>query len=152
MKDVEIHLSREEMEQARRIGKERYDRRRTKGSSHKWKRGNDHSPDKEAQSIGGEMAVGQALGIDWVDSPTLDYDGDIGYGNQVRHTEYSKGRLLLHPEDKDDHKFYLVTGRLPFFIVRGWILGRDGKRKELWKELSPGRPCFVVEQYMLNAI
>lgn len=69
----------------------------------------------------------------------------------VRCTHYHNGDLEMHSWDKDDRKYYLLTGMLGTYFIRGWILGKDAKKKEYWKIKQAGRdPQFWVPQLALN--
>jgi hypothetical protein len=93
-----------------------------------------------------ELAVARWLGSEWVDFAT-DFKrlrSDVG-GLQVRSTEVSYGRMLLHPGDPDDQAFILArTHREPTIYLVGWMFGKEAKRDEWWGELKPGRPCYIV--------
>jgi hypothetical protein len=80
----------------------------------------------------------------WSDDPRPDYDGDIGEGIQVRHTHRANGRLILHPEDRDDHVFYLARGTAPAFEIVGFISGERGKSQEFWADPGTGRPAYFI--------
>jgi hypothetical protein len=69
----------------------------------------------------------------------------------VRCTHYEDGDLEMHTWDKDDRKYYLLTGMLGTYTIRGWILGRDAKKQEFWKIKQAGRdPQYWVPQSALN--
>ena len=144
-------LGEDDQRQAEKAGRERYQRRRAEGSQQRYNRvASHHTVEKEIEAIGAEIAFARLIGREWVDSPTPDYDGDVGSGMQVRHTAHKNGHLLIHPGDRDDHFFFLVTGNYPVFSVVGWLRGADGKSASFWKELIPGRPAFCVPQRMLR--
>lgn len=95
----------------------------------------------------GEMAVAKYLQCYW--SGKGEFRGyDVGT-MQVRTTRYHSGHLLLHPDDDDDHQFWLVTGINGEYVVRGWILGALGKRQELWRD-DADCPAFFVPQSELT--
>jgi hypothetical protein len=76
--------------------------------------------------------------------------GDVGTW-QVRYSVRPDARLILHPSDKDDAPFFLVTGVPPVVTLRGWIMGRDGKQQEYWTEPGGnGRPAYFVPQSKLK--
>jgi hypothetical protein len=107
----------------------------------------------DIEAAAGELAVAKALGVFFSvkDSAAEDRaDGDVA-GAQVRHTQLAHGSLICHDRDHDDHRFFLVTGRMPTFVVRGWILGRDAKSSEYWREDVP-RPAFFVPQVALTPL
>lgn len=97
------------------------------------------------EAAGAEVAVARLTGRFWCASFLPDYAGDIGVGLQVRHTARATGRLILHPTDDDRHVFVLARGLMPEYDLAGWIVARDGKRLEWWRELQPGRGAYVVE-------
>lgn len=142
-------LSDDDMQLATDAGTRRYERRR--GATHKWNRNPaDHTVDVDIRACAAEIAVARALRKEWVELDRPDPEGDVGPGIQVRYSSRDWGALLLHPDDDDTHRFYLVTGTPPALTVRGWILAGDGKMPEFWRELQPGRPCFVVPQEILH--
>lgn len=110
----------------------------------------DHTVELEIEAIGAEIAVARAIGRAWIDSDRPDYDGDVGDGVQVRHTRYSTGRLLLHPDDRDDHVFFLVTGVFPEFRVVGYLRGARARAVGRVLVLQPGRPVIAVRQSELT--
>lgn len=97
-----------------------------------------------------EMAVAKATGKWWHGKGGVDR-GDL-LGAEVRSTKLDNGCLILHPDDDDNLPFYLVTGELGRYQVRGWIMARDGKREEYWREKVKGRPAFFVPQSALHPV
>lgn len=100
------------------------------------------------EGAGGEMAVAKVRDRFW---------GGVGVfrgadvaGLQVRTGARPTHRLIIHPEDLDAAVFVLVTGRLPTYTVKGWILGADAKRPEWWEDPTGSRPAFFVPQAALN--
>jgi hypothetical protein len=61
--------------------------------------------------------------------------------------------LIVRKDDIDSHKYLLVTGTGPEFLVHGWIYGIDAK-KEKWYGDRGGRnaPCFWVPKSALEAV
>jgi hypothetical protein len=73
---------------------------------------------------------------------------DIGDNVEVRNTSHHDGDLMLYDNDPYERIALLVTGEDPF-VLRGWILVEDGKRRDLYrKEPEPAR--WVVPQEMLH--
>jgi len=71
----------------------------------------------------------------------------------VRCTHYENGHMEIHDWDKDNRKYYLLTGMLGSYTIRGWIYGKDGKKPEYWRVMQPGRPeQFWVPQAVLNPV
>ncbi len=96
----------------------------------------------------GEMVIAKHLGL---------YFGGVGiFGGldvgkyEVRANHRDNGDLILHPNDKDDAIFWLVTGVNGHFTIRGNITGRIGKDARWWRDGSPGRPAFFVPQSALD--
>lgn len=148
---MELVLTDANQKLVREGAEERYGRSRARG--YKQNYGIDESSyrlEDELDSMGGEAAAAQTLGVPWKPSLVPDRDGDIGPGWQVRHTRYVAGRLRVHPPDGDDHRFILVTGEFPFYVVVGWQYGEVVKRLGAWKELQRGRPAFWLEQHLLR--
>jgi hypothetical protein len=102
---------------------------------------------EDACGFAAEIVVAEVLGVPWrYPDPYTRHDGDLVDGTEVRSTRYPRGALLLRPEDDPERAYVLVTGRPPKFVVRGWILGRDGMRCERWWPRAPQRPCWRVPQ------
>lgn len=149
---MKVTLKNSEAAMATDSGQARYDRRREAGSKQRYGRNaDDHTVELEIEAIGAEMAVARVLNRTWEDQDTPDYDGDVGERVQVRHTRHTNGQLLLHPDDKDNHAFFLVTGTFPNYNVVGWLMGKQAKSVGEIKELQPGRPCVCVQQKDLRA-
>ena len=102
----------------------------------------------------GEMAAAKALGAYW---PALvnasKGDPDIEPHWQVRALARHDYDLIVRDNDRDDHRYILVTGSGPQFTVHGWIMGADAKRPE-WLRDRGGRnmPCYWVPQAALTPI
>lgn len=97
-----------------------------------------------------EMAVAKSLN-NYYEGVWREIDrsrGDVGRV-QVRSTMRANGCLILHPEDNDEHVFYLVTGIAPTFRIVGSILAARGKVDRFWRT-DTGRPAFFVPQSELS--
>jgi hypothetical protein len=102
------------------------------------------------EGAAGEMAVAKALGVYW--------NGDVGPlapldvgPYQVRTASGDSYRLLLTDADRDGDIFVLLTGVAPGFVIRGWIVARDGKRPEYIEDRGRG-PRYFVPQSALRPI
>lgn len=94
----------------------------------------------------GECALAKYLGIFW--SGKGRFAGlDVGR-YQVR-TSQTGPDLLLHPDDQDNHIFWLVVGLNGEYEIRGWIEARIGKDKKYWRDPVGGRGCYFVPQAVL---
>lgn len=83
---------------------------------------------------------------------SLDYDGDVGQGFQVRSSNRPDARLIVHPEDNDDHYFVLVINEFPTYKVIGYTQARRVKRQEFWVDPGTGRPAYFVPQSALTPL
>lgn len=106
------------------------------------------------ECLGAELFAFRKLNLEiplkWIHGLQPDKSGDIGKGLQVRHTKYSTGRLIIHPEDIGRHTFFLVTGPFPTYRLAGWITVKEGQRQENWRELGKGRFTYAVSQDLLH--
>jgi hypothetical protein len=96
----------------------------------------------------GEMAAAKALGIYWPASVNAGKEEpDFGDNWQVRTLASHHYDLIVRDNDRDDHRYLLVTGDGPEFVVHGWILGVDAKNPE-WRRDRGDRnaPAFWVPQ------
>jgi len=103
-----------------------------------------------------EYALSQYLGIHWEGAGEIG-GTDVGKDEEVRVTPISNGHLILHPSDKDDKRFWLLTGKNGVYQVRGYLYGRDGKKPEFWKTIHEkdddgvirDRSCYWIPQSFL---
>jgi hypothetical protein len=96
----------------------------------------------------GEMAVAKHLNIYWSGKGVIG-GGDVD-DHEVRTTAYDTGRLICHPEDKDNKKYWLVTGSNGTYTIRGWILGIRAKQEQYWDDPEGGRPAYFIPQKDLH--
>jgi hypothetical protein len=101
------------------------------------------------EGTAGEMAVAKWCNRYW-NGNLGDLKADDVGRLQVRTGWRDDSRLILHPSDRDDRAFILVTGLAPIFVLRGWIWARDGKKAEYWRDPAGGRPAFFVPQRALR--
>lgn len=71
---------------------------------------------------------------------------------QVRTRSKSHYELIIHPDDLDGAKFFLVVPTIdPFtFNIVGWFYGRDGKDNKYWQDPAGGRPAYFIPQWALH--
>jgi hypothetical protein len=98
-----------------------------------------------------EMAVARYFDRFWSPLALGDLSaqpGDVG-PYQVRSTTRTMGSLILHEDDPDDARFYLVITEPPLCRIVGWISGRDGKQARWWRE-DVREPAYFVPQSALT--
>jgi hypothetical protein len=123
---------------------------RSKGDNHKWKAPLAGGWERDIEGACAEKFAAKRLGAYWFDG--TNGETDVGL-HQVRHTALLNGRLMLHPEDKDNEVFVLVVGRAPAFELIGWCFGREGKRQEYWEDPTGGdRWAFFVPRGVLHSM
>ena len=75
-----------------------------------------------------EAAVAKALGI-YCNLASADRSlADIGKNIEVRSSTNPKAKMPIRKRDKDDSKYYFVTGTYPNLNIVGWKYGRDCKQ------------------------
>jgi len=98
-----------------------------------------------------EFAAAKALGLYPAGAATFRAP-DLGGTLEVRSTQHPRGRLLVHPEDPDGHRYLLVAGENGSYEIAGWISGEDAKRSQWWDEPQKGRPAYCVPQSALRSV
>jgi len=116
--------------------------------------GPDIDPWNEVESACAEYSVSFKTHRHWLaDFSSKKKTVDIAPDIEVRFTKYANGHLLIYDEDLDDCRYVLVTGALPEYSIRGWLLGKDCKLVEYYAPLTPDRPpVFKVPQSALRPI
>jgi hypothetical protein len=104
------------------------------------------------EGVGGELAVAKLYGIYPVFGLNTFKDADLGKNIQVR-TRSSHGyELLVREDDSDDAIFVCVTGLMPNYMVRGWLVGADAKKLGRVETYAGRTPAFFVDHDHLNDI
>jgi hypothetical protein len=92
----------------------------------------------------GELALGKAtdryvrLGINTSTLP------DVSNVMEARRAEPG-GRLIVRDRDKDDRMYFLVYDLTPYFVVVGFMQGKDAKQaKYIDDPNEAGRPIYMV--------
>ena len=126
------------------------------GRSHRWGMTSENTDvwGVNIEAMLAETALAKHCGVYHHLAPHGDRDkGDVfinGVPHEVRHTKYQNGCLLLHNGDQQDRKYWLITGAVGVYQIRGWILGAEGMLKKYWSEPQPGRGCYMVPQDRLS--
>lgn len=103
---------------------------------------------KNIEGALGEMAVAKFLNLYW--GGKGEFRGDDVGPYQIRTVGESNYRLILHKEDPDDKIFWLAIGRNGSYTIKGWLIAKDGKKKEYWTDPNTGRPAYFVPHDVLN--
>ncbi len=127
-----------------------------KGIEHRHGGHQDQSWQYHLEGALGEYALAKYLNVNWAGVGVEARAPDVGVVD-VRTTAGHNNRLMIHPDDKDDRQYWLVTGVNGEYKIRGWIMGIDGKQPEYWddpvgKKGGKKRPAFFVPQDALNPI
>lgn len=98
-----------------------------------------------------ECALAKFLNVYWSKGK---YDQPDVYNVDCRVTHLPNGRLILHQADDDNRKFYLLVGLNGKYDIKGYILGKDGKKSQFWGDPSgENRPAyFVPQEYLQEAL
>ncbi len=106
--------------------------------------------DQKDWQINVEGALGERAFCKWLGiyhSGAYEFRGMDAGAWQVRTAAEHGHRLILHREDANADAFVLLTGVNGRYVVRGFILGRDGKNEKYWGDPSgKNRPAFWVPQ------
>jgi len=150
---IEVRLSKIEFFQAVNVGVIRQMQNKAKGRKDRFGAEKMDGWGIHIEGACGEAAVAKYLNIF--------YNGNIGnlsacdVNNNARNVEVRTAAknhhsLILHKSDKDDSVYILVCGEAPVFNIKGWVMGRDGKKNEYWKDPTNNRPAFFVPQNALK--
>ena len=148
---IEVRLNSSQLYQAANVGVIRQVRNITDNRKPRYEAGNQNDWQLHIEGCCAEMVVAQHLGLFWDGNIGILSAGDVG-DLEVRSTQHSSGRLILHPKDKDQSKYILVTGVNGIYQIHGWILGEDGKQQKFWEDPTGRRPAFFIPKENLNDI
>lgn len=144
-----IKLSWYEMEIAALAGVQRHVQNLARKRNHAYGAGDHNAWQLNIEGCLGEMALAKFLGKYWSGKGVF-RGGDVGdYQVRTRSKDYYE--LIIHPNDPDGAVFWLVCGINGTYTIKGWIIGRDGKKKEYWKDPAGNRPAYFVPQHVLNS-
>lgn len=137
----EVKLSMPEVMQAVIVGVMRQMHNIKAGNTHLYGGHEDQGWQYHIEGAMGELALAKHLGVFW--GIGLKGGADVGR-HQVRTTSRTGNRLIIHPDDADDERFYLVIGVNGKYQIMGWIMGRDAKDKKYWTDPTGSRPAYFV--------
>lgn len=153
-----VKLTNEEIAEANAVAKGRHGVNRGVGRhDHKVM---SNGMDADIQGCLGEMVVSKYLGLPWdgklkTNEEWLEWR-NVGHdvsGLEVRFTKHEKGRLIVHPKDKDRSIFVLVVQSYAgAFDIVGWCFGFEAKKTEYWEDVGRGRPCFYMPRHKMRDV
>ena len=159
MKSIVVELTMDELTDAVRVAVERnlqniQNGRKHSYSAHDLPSRNAASWDNHINGAIGELCVAKALNRKWTGKPAVLYGAknDVE-GVEVRTTTYASGSLIVHKEDQDDAPYILVTGYGRAWTLRGWLLGRDAKKEQWYRDANKNeRHAYFVPQAYLHGM
>jgi hypothetical protein len=107
--------------------------------------------DCDIEAACSELAAARALDRFWSGSVNTFQAPDLPgpHHIQVKYTHYGTGELILHPRCPDSDLYVLVTGKVPRFIVHGYMKGSEVR--ELGQDKA-GNGSYWVRQDQLHDI
>lgn len=146
IKNPHIDLSLAEVQMAALVGMQRVIECLKLNASHRHGASENDTWDMSIEGAIAECALAKYLNYYWAKgqrgAPDV-FDVDC------RQTHYSNGRLILHDDDVDDRKYYLLVGKQGVYDVKGYILAKDGKQQKYWDDPVGQRAAYFVPQSAL---
>jgi len=145
--DDPVILKGSEMMQGALVGASRYIRGLSaQRDRNEWIKNDDFGWTAEIEAALAELWLSKFLGVYW--SGAGDFGADDCAGRvQVRHTRAATNCLIVRSDDRDDHRFVLVTGRAPRLYARGWMTGLDAKVPRFLRDPNERNyPAYFVPQ------
>lgn len=100
----------------------------------------------------GECAFAKGTNRYWNGGVNTFRGSDIGSNIQVRTRSQHNYDLIVRRSDKDNDIYVLVTGGPQSFVLHGWILCSDAKRRQYLANYGNHGEAFFVPQSDLNSI
>jgi hypothetical protein len=102
----------------------------------------------DIEAAGAELAFAKFIKEEWVGAVNTFNAPDVGDGWQVRYTDWENGCLILRKKDtpKLNQKFVLVTGYMPKYCIRGYIIGKDGVKEKYIRNPHNGKKALFIPQ------
>lgn len=109
--------------------------------------------DDDIISANSECATGYGLKRRWLEGINTYKAPDVEDNIQVRWTAKESNRLIVRPQDHDDHRYVLVTGQIPYFKLWGYMYGSEVKGHDEWRYAANNRPpAWFVDKDNLRDI
>jgi hypothetical protein len=147
---VTVKLDSSEYYMAMQSGCMRQVQNRSIGRPHYYGAPTDRAEQFHINGSVGEACVAKHLGKYWLGTGT--FGGSDVEQYEVRSTSRPDGDLILHDYDKDDRPYISVYVSEGVGVIRGWLLGKEGKKKEFWRDPAKGRPAYFVPTSRLRPI
>jgi hypothetical protein len=139
-----IKLTPAEIQMAAFVGTQRTVQCIQIGSKHKYGAKDTDAWQMSIEGAMGECALAKHLGIFW--SKGTPGATDVG-PHDVRQTPLAHGKLIVHPSDDDNRRFYLVTGLMGKYAIHGYMYGKQAKQQKYWSDpQGTNRPAYFVPQ------
>ena len=139
-----IELTPAEIQMASLVGCQRTIQCIQGGSKHRYGAKDSETWQMSIEGALAECALAKHLGLFW--SKGMLGACDVG-PHDVRQTHDHNYSLIIHPSDDDHRRFYLVTGILGKYVIRGYIYGAAAKRQEFWRDpTKTNRFAYFVPQ------
>lgn len=106
--------------------------------------------DMDVYSALSEMVLCKYINRYWPARVNNYKEADIGKTLQVRHSLKADACLIIRKNDVANHRYALVTGEFPRFMVRGHILGSVGMQEAFLKDYNNRPDAYFVPQSQLT--
>jgi hypothetical protein len=153
---IVVVLGAHELAYAWRIAKERT----TSSASRGYQNRHGYNGDRlriDLTGAAGELAGCNALGLPWPASVNTFKLPDAGRDIQIRTAPCRRvipphdfGTLIVRPDDPLDHRFVLVVGNPPHFVLKGWVLGREARVLGDWRAEAERPAAWFVPWWRLH--
>lgn len=153
---MKVQLTSYEFQVAKFVGEIRQNEALAKGL--KDKHGLDPKNGVNVHVLGsaGEMAFCKAFNIYWPCTVNVFKSiGDVGAGVEIRTRSKPWYDLLVRQNDFDDRVFVHITGDDEddlTFHVKGWLCGKEAKRRLFMKDHGGREPAYFVNEDCLHSI
>ena len=123
----------------------KHNRKETHGAA------NDHNTwGRHVEGAMAELAFCKNYGLYWGGVGQISGSDVYGTNIEIRWTPYPSGKLIVQLNDKDDHIFWLLTGKFGQYTIHGFMLGEAAKQEKWWPGPKPDRPAYFVPQNELS--
>lgn len=103
----------------------------------------------DIRSCMAEFVYCKAFGLEWDRGSGRPEKDRLVHGVRIKHTRHDRGCLLIKSGEDFDHRFVLITGSMPRFVIRGWIDGKVAKRFGAWKDpVGRGAAWYIEQRYL----